>query len=152
MILSIFFSLYLITLIFLYIYTHIYIYSECTWSCQYKWLMLNTITPTNKYINVLFYVASPYFMFVKSVSPSLWPSHLALAPQVQLSLVLKPHEQASEAAGATFSTVALSQLHFNAGRAPQEQVDFWAHTHSEAEQTIFCSFCLFVCLFVCIYL
>jgi hypothetical protein len=55
---------------------------------------------------------------------------------VQLFLSLLPQAQAESPEGTTFSTAALSQTHFKAGWAPQEQVDFLAQTQSEAEQTI----------------
>lgn len=61
---------------------------------------------------------------MKSVSPSLVPSQIALAPQVQLDLFLFPQAQASFDDGTTFSTEALEQLHFKAGCLPHEQVDF----------------------------
>lgn len=73
--------------------------------------------------------------WVKSVSPSL-AHELSLTPQVHCPLSLLPQAHAEAAGGWEFSVDAFSQLHCWAACLPQEQVEFWAHTHWGAEQGI----------------
>lgn len=65
-----------------------------------------------------------YFMWVKSISPSLTSQAESETPQVQLPFNLLPQAQASEEDGTTFSVAALAQLQCKAACLPQEQVDF----------------------------
>lgn len=67
-----------------------------------------------------------YFLVVKSISLlELPPAEPALS-QVQAPADLRPHAHEAPEAGLTFSVAALSQEHWRAGFAPQEQVAFWA--------------------------
>lgn len=67
-----------------------------------------------------------YFRVVKSISFGLPPPAAPPLSHVQAPAARRPQAQDAEAAGLTFSVAALSQEHWRAGFAPQEQVAFWA--------------------------
>lgn len=67
-----------------------------------------------------------YFLVVKSISLLELPPAEPDLSQVQAPADLRPHAHEAPEAGLTFSVAALSQEHWRAGFAPQEQVAFWA--------------------------
>lgn len=73
---------------------------------------------------------------VKSISPSLAPSHDPSLPHVQAFFCLFPQAQAASAAGTAFSVAAFRHVQCKAGCLPHEQVDFLAQVQSVEEQAI----------------